>query len=414
MEHRSRKDCGTISVCALVPYPENVVPSQRYRIEQWTPHLAEDGITIDFFPAIDQDLMRLLHKPGHSVEKLLMTVRALPRRVIEALSVKSYDAVLVHRAATIAGPAFIESLVKQLGRPLVFDFDDAIYLRHTSHANRRLGWLKFPRKTELLCRISDHVVVGNSHLAAYAARYNRNVTVVPTSVDLSRYHPVNRQNEGRIVVGWTGSSTSQTHLEMFAPILAAIASRADIEIRVLSDRKPHLPGVDFTWRPWSPESEVDEIGAFDIGIMPMPDDEWARGKCALKALLYMAMGIPAVCSPVGANREIITHGENGLLASGGDDWITGIFGLADDPALRMRLGAAGRRTVEREFSAKHSASLLAGVIRNAVQNAPAVTSGARPRPQGRPQERPQERPPAGLSKNTDEHKIQRPSQTTGC
>src|SRR5215469_33975 len=115
MEHRSRKDCGTISVCALVPYPENVVPSQRYRIEQWTPHLAEDGIKIDFFPAIDQDLMRLLHKPGHSVEKLLMTVRALPRRVIEALSVKSYDAVLVHRAATIAGPAFIESLVKQLG-----------------------------------------------------------------------------------------------------------------------------------------------------------------------------------------------------------------------------------------------------------------------------------------------------------
>jgi glycosyltransferase involved in cell wall biosynthesis len=356
-----------------------MAPSQRYRIEQWAPHLAEDGITIHLLPAIDQDLMKLLHKPGHSVEKLLMTFRALPRRITEALSVRRYDAVLVHRSATIAGPAFIERLVKQLGRPLVFDFDDAIYLLHTSHANRRFGWLKFPRKTELLCRISDHVVVGNSHLAGYAARFNRNVTVVPTSVDLSRYRPVKRRGNGRIVVGWTGSSTSQTHLEMFAPILAGITSRSDIEIRVLSDRKPDLPGVDFTWRQWSAESEVDEIAAFDIGIMPMPDDEWARGKCALKALLYMAMGIPAVCSPVGANREIITNGENGLLAANGDDWTQGILRLAEDPALRIRLGTAGRQTVEREFSARHSALLLGGVIRSAVQTTVASRARLTPR-----------------------------------
>jgi glycosyltransferase involved in cell wall biosynthesis len=282
----------------------------------------------------------------------------------------------VHRAATIAGPALIERLVKRLGRPLVFDFDDAIYLLHTSHANRRLGWLKFPRKTELLCRISDHVVVGNSYLAAYAEQHNRNVTVVPTSVDLARYRPIERRTEGRIVVGWTGSSTSQTHLEMFAPMLAAIASRSDIEIRVLSDRKPSLPGVDFSWRPWSAESEVDEMAAFDIGIMPMPDDEWARGKCSLKALLYMAMGIPAVCSPVGANREIISHGENGMLAACRDEWIRSISALADDPALRIRLGRAGRRTVEQEFSARRSASLLAGVIRNAVQQRPLLQKSA--------------------------------------
>jgi glycosyltransferase involved in cell wall biosynthesis len=377
MEDRFRRKGGRISVCALVPYPADVVPSQRYRIEQWAPHLAEHGITVDLLPAIDQTLMRLLHKPGHSVEKLVMTLGALPRRIREALSVRSYDAVLVHRAATIAGPALIERIVKRLGRPLVFDFDDAIYLLHTSNANRRLGWLKFPRKTELLCRMSDHVVVGNSYLAAYARQHNHNVTVIPTSVDLTRYHPVDRRTEGRIVVGWTGSSTSQTHLEMFAPMLADIASRSDIEIRVLSDRKPSLPGVDFTWRPWSVHSEVDEMAAFNIGIMPMPDDEWARGKCSLKALLYMAMGIPAVCSPVGANREIIRHGENGLLAACHDEWIKSISALADDPALRVRLGRAGRQTVEQEFSARRSASLLAGVIRDAVQQGPLVQQAAK-------------------------------------
>lgn len=365
-----------ISVCALVPYPTDIAPSQRYRIEQWTAHLAEQGISIHLLPAVDRNLMRLLHKPGHNVEKAIMALLALPRRLAEALSVRRYDAVLIHRAATIAGPAFIERLLKNLGRPVIFDFDDAIYLLHTTHANRRLGWLKFPGKTELLCRISDHVVVGNRYLSAYASQYNRNVTVVPTSVDVDRYRPVDHGETGRVVVGWTGSSTSQTHLEMFAPMLAGITSRSDIEFRVLSDRKPSLPGVLFTWRPWSPESEIAEMEAFQIGIMPMPDDEWSRGKCSLKALLYMAMGIPAVCSAIGANREIITHGENGLLPASADEWIAAILALVDDPALRYRLGRAGRRTVEKRFSAAHSASLLAGVIRRVVQGEDAAATVA--------------------------------------
>jgi glycosyltransferase involved in cell wall biosynthesis len=329
-------------------------------------------------PSIGSDLMRLLHEPGRNLAKAAMTMAAFPRRVIDALSARSYDAVLIHRAITIAGPAFLERIVSRLGRPVIFDFDDAIYLLHTSHANRRLGWLKFPGKTELLCRISDCVVVGNSHLASYAGRYNNTVTVIPTSVDVDRYRPVRPRPDGPIVIGWTGSSTSQTHLEMFAPMLASLARRSDIEIRVLSDRKPSLPAVDFKWRPWSAESEVEEMAAFDIGIMPMPDNEWSLGKCSLKALLYMAMGIPAVCSAVGANREIITHGVNGLLARSPDEWIAGISLLADDPELRSHIGAAGRRTVEERFSAEHSAGMLARVIRDALRGRAASTSTGTP------------------------------------
>jgi len=170
MEDCIRTAHRQISVCALVPYPTDIAPSQRYRIEQWTAHLAKLGISIHLLPAVDRNLMRLLHKPGHNLEKALMALSALPRRLAEALSVRRYDAVLIHRAATIAGPAFIERLVKKLGRPVIFDFDDAIYLLHTTHANRRLGWLKFPGKTELLCRISDHVVVGNRYLYTYASQ----------------------------------------------------------------------------------------------------------------------------------------------------------------------------------------------------------------------------------------------------
>ena len=167
-------------------------------------------------------------------------------------------------------------------------------------------------------------------------------------------------------MGWTGSSTSQTHLEMFAPMLREFTSRRDVELRVISDREPVLPGVAFVWRPWSAAAEVAELSHFDLGIMPMPDDEWAKGKCALKALQYMAMGVPTICSAVGANCEVIRHGENGLLAKSNEEWIANLELLIDEPALRERLGAMGRRSVEERYSMSRCAELFARVVRETV------------------------------------------------
>jgi glycosyltransferase involved in cell wall biosynthesis len=260
----------------------------------------------------------------------------------------------------------LERAVAWFGRPIIFDFDDAIYRLHTSGANRLWARLKFPGKTAAICRLSEHVVVGNSALHEYAERYNKRVTVVPSSVDTERYvdrHIARRGHNKRLVIGWTGSSTSQTYLEMFAPVLRRLCMQLDVEIRVHSDRRPELGGVPFTWRRWSAETEVEELAQFDIGIMPMPDDVWAQGKCAMKALLYMAMGIPAVCARVGTNVEVIRHDENGLLAATADEWLECLSRLASDPGQRMRLGHAGRKTVEECYSAKVCGQRFAGVVR---------------------------------------------------
>ncbi len=360
-------DRSAISVLGLVPYPVGTTPSQRYRIEQWTPFLAEDGISVDLFPFADERLHKLLHQPGPRMEKAFFGALRFLHRFGNLARVRRYDAVFLHRAMALAGPALLERLLVLLGRPVVYDFDDAIFLLHTTEANRHLGWLKFPGKTAAICRLSTHVVVGNEYLADYARQFNSRVTVIPTSVDTEQYRfEHHRSANGRVVIGWTGSSTSQTYLEMFAPVLRELALNERIEIRVHSDRKPELPGVRFLWRPWSADTEVEEIGKFDIGIMPMPDDEWAQGKCAMKALLYMSLGIPAVCSNVGANREVITHGENGFLASTKSDWLANINALIEHPNLREKLGLAGRQRVDEGYSMRRSANSFADVVRSTV------------------------------------------------
>lgn len=357
-------DNTTIRVCALVPYPVDTTPSQRFRIEQWKPHLEKHGIAVDFFPFADEKLLRLIPKQGNYAGKLFGMIRGFWRSVKSVFKSRNYDVVYIHRAIAIAGPALLERLLYLFNRPIIFDFDDAIWLLHTAKANRVFGWLKFPGKTKTICGLSKHVVAGNNFLADYARQFNSNVTIIPTSVDTERFKNTNAfKSSNKVVIGWTGSSTSQTYLEMFDDVLRELVRRRDVEIRVHSDREPVLKDVPYVWRRWTAETEAEELSHFDIGIMPMPDDKWARGKCAMKALLYMSMNTPAICTAVGANCEVIQHGENGLLALSKDEWLNCFEKLIDDAALRKKLGDAGRRTIVENYSAESSAAKFAKVIR---------------------------------------------------
>lgn len=356
-----------IKVGAFVLYPLNTAPGQRYRIEQWATYLASQGITVEMLPFADEALRQLLYEPGKQLAKAIGLVRCSLRRVGLLATLHRYDAIYLFRAAGIIGPAWLERLLQLSGKPIIFDFDDAIFYLHTAEANRKFGWLKFPGKTAAICRLSSHVVVGNAWLADYARQFNAQVTIVPSSVEIDRFQPVTRyENKARVIVGWTGSSTSQTYLEAFVPMLRELVTRYDVELRIHSDREPHLPGVPYVWRPWAAETEAEEIRQFDIGLMPMPDVEWAKGKCAMKALLYMALGVPAVCTAIGANCEVIQHDENGLLVKTDEEWLTNIGRLVHDATLRQRLGMAGRQTVEAKYSKQYAAQRFADVIHTTV------------------------------------------------
>lgn len=359
-----------VRIAALVPYAIGTTPSQRFRLEQWAIPLASRGIEIDFLPFADRSVMKLLSLPGRHAMKGFALLAAFARRLRTLRRMTTYDAVVLHRSAALFGPAILERSLPRRA-PLIYDFDDAIFLQHTAAVNRWFGWLKFAGKTATICRLAHHVVVGNDYLAEYAGRYNARVTIVPTSIDTDAYRPQPRSSRGGpVIVGWTGSSTSQTHLELFVPTLRALVARRAIELRVISNRPPDLEGVPHVWEPWDDTREAEAIGNFDIGIMPMPDDAWSKGKCALKALQCMATGVATVASAVGANREVIEHGKNGLLASSPEEWLGQLERLIDDEGLRARLGAEARRTVVEKYSMARSSSLLSEVILDTVAQNP--------------------------------------------
>ena len=357
-----------IKICAIVPDPYDTSPSQRFRIEQWEPYLNREGITIDYFSFTDDNLRNILYKEGQFGAKAKEMLKASFRRLKHIIKASDYDVVFLHRAASMIGPAWMEKILKWRKIPIIYDFDDSIFLTDTSKANKRFGWAKFSGKTAEICRLSTNITVGNSFLADYARKYNERVTVVPTSIDTHKYQPPEKNGaSGRVKVGWTGSSTSQYHLELFEPVLAELLKERDVEIRVISNREPAFETIPYEWRSWSPEKEVAEVAQIDIGIMPTPDDDWARGKCALKALQYMALGIPAVCSDVGANRDVVKHGENGFLAKTNEDWLESLKKLVDDETLRKQLGNEARRTVVENYSMEKCAENFARVVFDAVE-----------------------------------------------
>lgn len=362
------KNTEKIRVCAFTLYPYDKVPHLRFRIEQWEPYLESEGIAVDYFPFADNALVNVLHKGRRLASKLKNLSFAYFRRFKHLFISSKYDLVLIHRASMIGGPAIIERLLYLMKRPIIFDFDDAIFLTNTSNENKLFGWAKFAGKTKTICRLSSVVTTGNAWLAKYASLYNENTYVVPTSIDTNFYKPISK-NEAkgkRTVVGWTGSSTSQYHLEEFEPVLQKLLKARDVEIRIISNREPAFTNLPYVWKEWTAETEVKEISEIDIGIMPNPDDEWSKGKCALKALQYMSIGAPAVCSDIGANREVINHGKNGFLAKTTEDWLKYLKVLIDDAEKRRILGKAARESVVNNYSAEKCAKLFANAIRKTL------------------------------------------------
>jgi glycosyltransferase involved in cell wall biosynthesis len=355
---------ASLRVLALVPYPPGRVPGQRYRIEQWLPHLLREGVEVQLEPYLGPDALARLHAPGRTLAKARDVLGGGLRRLARVARLSGYDVAYVYREATLLGTSLVE---RRLARrvPFVLDFDDAIYLSAVSPANAAFAWLKRPGKTAELCRLARHVVVGNETLAAYARPLAREVSVVPSTIDTELYVPGAAPPGARPIVGWTGSATTLPYLEALAPALRRLRARVDFELRVIGGA-PRLDGLDVVARPWRAESEVLDLRPLDVGLMPLPDDPWARGKCGMKALQYMALAIPPLVSPVGVNAQIVTHGVNGFHAAREDDWVERGAELLGDAGLRARLGAAARRTVEEGYSARVHAPRLAALLRAAA------------------------------------------------
>lgn len=329
-----------------------VGPSTRYRFLQYRGALAALGIDLEVAPLFGSIYFRLLRlpQPARALAKLLYVPFAFLRRGLSLLSAGRADAVVVEHQLFPYLPPFAERLLARRRGGFQLEFDDAIYL---TRGHRE--------KLETLCRLARQVVVGNRFLADFAAPFATALAVVPTTIDLARYRVRDHRavKVGPLVVGWIGLPYNFPALAALAEPLADLAREVPCVLRVVSAGRPTLSGAPIEVAPWSFETETSQIAEFDIGVMPLDDDEWSRGKCGLKILQYFAAGVPVVASPVGVNADLIHHGENGFLARTRSEWQDALGRLLSDPELRARMGAAGRRTVEQGYSMERWAPRVA-------------------------------------------------------
>ena len=308
---------------------------------------------------------RAFAQPAPLLRKAQLVLSSLALRLGEAARESRADLVYIFREGALLGPAFAERILSWRGIPFVFDFDDAVWVRYKSPLSGPLSYLRFSGKTATLCGRARHVLAGNPYLRDYARRFNPAVTVIPTTIDTELYRRRPRTAAAVPIVGWSGSPTTLPYLELVRGALAQLARRRAFRVLVVGGSGFEVPGVEVECLPWRADTEVEDISRFDVGLMPLPEDEWARGKCGLKALQYMALRVATVVSPVGVNTEIVEGGA-GLVARDEDDWVECLDRLLSDQALREDLGEAGRRRVEERYSAAVVVPRVAEIFRQAA------------------------------------------------
>jgi len=355
----------------IVPHRMGRSPGQRFRCEHFIPYLKDNGFDITYSNLLSETDDHYFYSFGNLHRKIWIVVKSFFKRLKDVWFCKKYDLVFIYREAHMLGTTIIERMFRLRNVPIIFDFDDSIWLNDTSPGNQKLKWLKRPSKTADICRLASTVIVGNQYLADYAKRYNPRVEIVPTTIDTD-YHvalPHNKPHKTAITIGWTGTSTTLKHFYTIVPVLKSLHDKYGnkVDFLVIADLEPKVDGLPLKFFRWNPKQEIEQLAEIDIGIMPLPDNEWTRGKCGFKGLQYMALKIPTIMSPVGVNKDIVDHGLNGFLADSEEDWFEYLSQLIDNEELRKRIGMNGRQRVLQHYSVKANREKYLSIFKETIE-----------------------------------------------
>ncbi|MGK2860885.1 MAG: glycosyltransferase family 4 protein [Chitinophagaceae bacterium] len=274
-------------------------------------------------------------------------------------TLEKYDRIFIQRGAAPFGPPVFEWIIHFIWRkPIVYDYDDAIWLqpqKKTTWSNRLI---KAYYKVGMICNWSHTIVAGNEYLANYARQFNSKVMVIPTVVDTeTRFVPSPVIKSSRKpVIGWTGSHTTLFYLEKMESVLLQLKAEHDFELLVIANKPPVFSELTYRFVRWTEDSEIEDLRQIDIGLMPLTDDEWTKGKCGFKLIQYLSLGIPAVADPVGVNKLIIEDGINGFLCETTDEWIIALIALINDTEMRHTMGREGRAKIINQYSLRSQAT----------------------------------------------------------
>ncbi len=357
----------------ICPFPVGVAAGQRLKYEQYFDDWRAHGWEITVSPYMDMATWQVAYRPGHFAAKAFGVLKGHLRRLRDLFRIGRYDLVYIHMWVTPLGTTWLERLTRRLAARIVFDLEDNAFAREEVgrgfNPNHLVGMLKGPGKALYLTRTADHVIASSPALAETCRTINARgaATYITSSVDTERFVPANNYSgTDGLTIGWTGTQSTRRLLDLLRGVFQTLASRVQFRLRVIGNFDYELPGVDLEVVRWSAEREVEDLQAVDIGDYPLADEsEFTMGKSGLKAIQYMAFGIPAIATNAGVNPQLIRDGENGLLVRTEAEWLDAIERLIHDPALRRKLGEAGRR----EAVAKYSIQATAGRYRAVLDDA---------------------------------------------
>jgi glycosyltransferase involved in cell wall biosynthesis len=338
-------------------------PAARFRLWQFVMPLRELGHRVEV--RVISPERYWVAPDGHPIKRRVLQVTASLVRFASACwclrGAASFDAVIMNRdLVPETRIRFLEIWLTRRNPNVIFDFDDAIFLGN---------------RAAKMAHILPHfrlVAAGNEHLAQYARQYAREVAVWPTVVDTERWIPRAGREPGPVRLGWSGSRSTMTHCLLLESAMTELAKTTAFEFIVVSDEAPTFqwPGVRVRYLRWSAETEVQSLHLMDIGLMPLKDEPFERGKCGAKAITYMAVGIPAVVSPVGINVNLVTPGVSGFHCTTSEEWVAALCELIQDADIRQRMGEAGRQAVIDRYSVRSVLPRLDAAIRHTAARAP--------------------------------------------
>lgn len=350
-------------ILALTKY-SRMGASSRLRALQYIPFLEQQGINITVQSLFDDQYLENLYS-GKNNSKLSI-INYYINRLYTLLKVRNFDLIWIEYEILPYLPAFFEQLLNFFGVKYIVDYDDAIF--HNYDLSKNFIIRSFlSTKIDLVMKNASCITVGNSYLMQRAKQNNSSVQWVPTVIDIDRYAPRRKEATDSIIIGWIGSPSTQKYIVELKDALIAISKKHPISLLLVGANKNitnYFPGIQVEVVPWNESTEVMHIQKMDVGIMPLTDGPWEKGKCGYKLIQYMACSIPVIASPVGVNVDIVNNSNSGYLAGSTNEWIKSIDALASSSEQRYILGASGRRSVETTYSVQVQATKLSNLFKD--------------------------------------------------
>ena len=337
--------------------------SSRYRFFQFYDFYKENNIEITTQTFFDDEYIIDLYRGKRNIRSILI---AYIKRFFTLFSVKKYDLLVVEKELFPYLPAVFERILKLMGIKYIVDYDDAIFHQY-DNSNNKIIKLFLSNKIAKVMKYSRLVVAGNSYLANYATNKGAKAIIVPTVIDLEKYDKVvaSQKDNKEVVIGWIGSPSTSKYLTFLEDVFIELSQKYIIKVHIIGSTVSPFKNFNAKLIKWSEDSEIEEMKKFDIGIMPLLDSPWERGKCGFKLIQYMGCSLPVVGSPIGVNSEIIDHDNNGFLAGTIEEWMDSFEILIKDENLRRKFGKIGKEEVEKFYSKNSVKKIL---LHNYMEN----------------------------------------------